>query len=99
MVRTAIGVVSLGLVLAGSIAVAPASSARGCVSPDEFAKAKTGMSVSQVAKIFGTNGKVMSKTSGYGITIIIRDYDACTQFGAVSVLYENGRLQTKSGIF
>ena len=79
-------------------AAAPASAA-GCVSPGEFSKAKTGMSVSQVARLFGTNGRVMTKSSGYGNTIVIRDYDACTQFGAVSMLFENGRLSTKSAVF
>lgn len=88
-----------GLTLAG-VAVAPvASASKGCVTQQEFAKAKPGMSMARVAKLFGTKGTVVSETSGFGTTIVIRDYKPCTQFAAVNVLYENGKLQSKSGIF
>ena len=88
-----------GLTLCG-LAMAPAASAsKGCVTQQEFAKAKPGMSTSRVAQLFGTRGTVMSEASGFGTTIIIRDYKACTQFGAVTVLFENGKLQTKSAVF
>lgn len=46
--------------------------------------------------MFGTKGKQSSKSSSYGTTIEIRSYDGCTQFGVVSVLFMNGRLDTKS---
>lgn len=88
-----------GLTL-GGVAMAPvASASRGCVTQQEFASAKPGMSTARVAQLFGTRGTVMSETSGFGTTIIIRDYKACTQFGAVTVLFENGKLQTKSAVF
>jgi hypothetical protein len=68
----------------------------GCVTYAEYKKAKTGMTVKQVAQLFGTKGKQSSRSSSFGITIEIRSYDGCTQFGVVSVLYTNGRLDTKS---
>lgn len=83
----------------GLMVGAPPASAAGCVTPREFAKARNGMSVTQVASLFGTKGRVTAKSSGYGMTIVIRDYTACTQFGAVSMLFENGRLTTKSAVF
>ena len=99
MKRSIIAATSAAILLGGTvIAAAPAQSA-GCVTPKEFARAKAGMSMSQVHRIFGTKGRESARTEGYGITIVIRDYDACTQFGAVSVLYENGVLSTKSGVF
>lgn len=88
-----------GLVF-GGVATAPAASAsKGCVTQEEFAKVKPGMSTAQVAKIFGTKGKVTTQSSGFGTTIAIRDYKPCTQFAAVSILFENGKVQTKTGIF
>jgi hypothetical protein len=95
-VAAAVAVAVLGLCL--SVAAPPAA-AGGCVTPSEFARARTGMTSAQVARVFGTYGRVATKSSGYGTTIIIRDYKACTQFGAVSVLFTNGRLTTKSSVF
>ena len=90
-----------GSILATTMIVGGVQSAEaaGCVTPQEFAKARTGMSVGQIASLFGTNGKLTTKSQGFGTTITIRSYPACTQFGAVSVLFTNGALTTKSGVF
>ena len=93
-----------GAVLTVSLAIstlitAPAQASKGCVTPKEFGKAKTGMSVKAVAKLFGTNGSEMSRTEGFGTVIVIRDYKACTSFGAVTIMFTDGKLETKSGIF
>lgn len=71
----------------------------GCVTPSEFAAAREGMTVSQVTELFGVSGTVSAESSGFGTTIVIRDYPACTEFGAVSVLFTDGRLSTKSAVF
>ena len=73
--------------------------AGGCVSSKEFSKVKTGMSVKTVAKIFGTNGSVMSKTEGFGSVVVIRQYKACTTFGVVTILFTDNKLDTKSAVF
>lgn len=98
--RSLVGsIAALGLIL-GGVAVAPAAQAsKGCVTQAEFAKAKPGMTQKRIKKLFGTNGKVSAKSSSFGITITMRDYRACTQFGAVSLLFQNGRLETKSAVF
>ena len=78
---------------------APAYAGKGCVTPKEFSKAKTGMTIKSVAKLFGTNGSEMSRTEGFGTLIVMREYKACTTFGQVTILFTNGKLETKSGIF
>lgn len=93
-----VGMVSaLGLV--GPTSAVTASEtlrSKGCVTYSEYKRAKSGMTIAEVAKLFGTKGKQSSKSSSFGITVEIRSYDGCTQFGVVSVLYTNGRLDTKS---
>ena len=71
----------------------------GCVTPQEFAEVREGMSVSRVAEIFGVAGTITAESSGFGTTVIIRNYPACTEFGVVSVLFTNGTVTTKSGVF
>ncbi len=91
---------ALTISLAASQMIAnPAHAGKGCVTPKEFSKAKTGMSIKAVAKLFGTNGSEMSRTEGFGTVVVIRDYKACTTFGVVTILFTDGKLETKSGIF
>jgi hypothetical protein len=92
-------VLSMLLTLALQISTSPANAGAGCVNSKEFSKAKTGMSVKAVAKIFGTNGSVMSKTEGFGSVVIIRQYKACTTFGVVTIMFTDNKLDTKSAIF
>lgn len=84
--------------LTSAVASAEATAPRkqGCVTYAEYKKVKSGMTVAKVAKLFGTKGKQSAKSEAYGITVEIRTYNGCTQFGVVSVLFTNGRLDTKS---
>lgn len=86
-------------ILLSQFIATPAQASKGCVTPKEFSKAKTGMSIKSIAKLFGTNGSEMSRTEGFGTVVVIRDYKACTSFGAVTIMFTDGKLDTKSGIF
>ena len=86
-------------ILLAQVITTPAHAGKGCVTPKEFSKAKTGMTIKSVAKLFGTNGSEMSRTEGFGSVITMREYKACTTFGIVTILFTNGKLETKSGIF
>ncbi|HVH00053.1 MAG TPA: hypothetical protein VM844_04745 [Miltoncostaeaceae bacterium] len=86
-------------VLLVPVSLASAKATPGCVTPAEFAKATPGKTVSQVKRLFGTNGKRSAYSSGYGVTIEIRSYKGCTQFGTVAISYTNGKLTAKSGVF
>ncbi len=99
MKRTVVGTLSIAALMAGLVVVSPPTQAGGCVTPREFARAKTGMTMAQVHAIFGTKGRESARTEGFGITIVMRDYEACTAYGAVSVMYENGRLTSKASVF
>lgn len=90
------GLLGSTAISAPALASDTATRSPGCVTYSEYKRAKTGMTVSQVAKLFGTKGKQSSKSSNFGITVEIRSYNGCTQFGVVSVLFTNGRLDTKS---
>lgn len=67
-----------------------------CITYREYKQAKFGMTVQQVRRVFGTNGQQTSKSSNSGITVEIRSYSGCRDFSAVSVVFTNGRLETKS---
>ena len=99
MKRSLTLIISALLTLSLQISASPAIAGSGCVSTKEFSKAKTGMSVKEVAKIFGTNGSVMSKTEGFGSVVIIRQYKACTTFGVVTIMFTDNKLDTKSAVF
>lgn len=77
----------------------PDNPSSGCVSPSEFASAREGMSVSQITELFGVSGTIMAESSAFGTTIELRDYPACTEFGAVSVVFTDGRLTSKAAVF
>ena len=77
----------------------PDNSSTGCVTPSEFASAREGMSVSQVSELFGVSGTVTAQSSAFGTTIELRDYPACTEFGAVSIAFTDGRLTSKAAVF
>lgn len=93
--------VIVAVLLGGFTTAAPATAAgnTSCVTSWEFAKVKKGWSKSSVARAFGTKGKREVISRGYGMVMEIRSYDACTQFGVVSVSFDNGRLSAKSAVF
>ena len=76
-----------------------AQNSAGCVTPQEFAEVREGMSVARVTEIFGVSGTIAAESTGFGTTVVIRNYPACTEFGVVSVLFTNGTVTTKSGVF
>jgi hypothetical protein len=91
--------IAAALVIGLAFQGAPAAMAGGCVSEKAFAKVKNGMSVSQVAGIFGTNGSrgAYSKVGSYSSEV--RSYKTCTPYGSVAVSYMNGAVSAKSGVF
>ena len=88
--------VSGALFLPTTVSASVEERSRGCVTYSEFKRAKTGMTKSQVAKLFGTNGKLSAKSEGGGVVIEMRDYAGCPEYSAVSIMFTNGKLDVKS---
>jgi len=86
---------------AGLVAPASPANAAGCVTKSEYRQLRSGMSQTQVKNIFGTTGSVLSQSSGYGITIVMRTYKTCApyKYGSISIMFQNNRLDTKSAIW
>jgi hypothetical protein len=53
----------------------------------------------QVKNLTGTNGTVFTAAGSGQYRIVIRSYKACTKYGAVSISFMGGKLQSKSGVF
>lgn len=85
-------IATTGAVTSSSAVAAPGSerakATPGCVTKAEFAKVKKGMTIAQVKRITGTNGKQVSrqKITGYGI-ITGRAYKACKPRGGVGMSF------------
>lgn len=95
-------IAATGLLVLSLTAVtsAPATyAASACVSKAEFKKLKNGMTKAKVKSITGTGGTLVSAAGTGSFRIEIRSYKACTQFGAVSIGYMGGKLNSKTGIF
>jgi hypothetical protein len=73
--------------------------ADSCVSSSEFSRLRTGMTEVQVKNLTGTNGTVFTAAGSGQYRIVIRSYKACTKYGAVSISFMGGKLQSKSGVF
>ncbi len=88
-------------ILTGGMAALPneASAQAGCVSQAEFRQVKRGMSKAKVHRIFDTAGRRDAISHGGGFTFEIRSYKACSKYGAVSVGYTNGKLESKAAVF
>ena len=87
-------------VLTALLSPSPAAHASpGCVTQKEFQQVKKGFKKKRVHNIFDTAGKRQDISKGGGVTFEIRSYRACTQFGAVSIGFQNGKLQSKSAVF
>jgi hypothetical protein len=78
--------------------ISPEVRSKGCVTKSEFNKVKTGATKASVARIFGANGNLTTESSGFGIKVEIRDYKGCNSFSFVSLLFSNGRMDTKSQV-
>lgn len=86
------------LVLATLTTAAPAAQATpgACVSRGEFRHVHRGMTRHHVRRIFDTRGRRTHFFQDDGFTAETRRYRGCPHHTAVSVLYFNGRLRTKS---
>lgn len=91
--------IALALISALLIAGASPALADSCVSSSEFSKIRTGMSELQVKNLTGTNGTVFTAAGSGKYRIVIRSYKACSKYGAVSISFMGGKLQSKSGVF
>ena len=69
--------------------------AAGCVSKGEFNRVHSGMSVSRVHHVFGTNGR---RTFRHGV-ISIRRYRPCPQHALVRVAYRRGHVSAKAAFW
>jgi hypothetical protein len=78
--------------------MAPAH-ADSCVSSSEFGKLRNGMTEAQVKSLTGTNGTVVTAAGSGKYRIVIKSYKACTKYGAVSLGFMGGKMNSKSGIF
>jgi hypothetical protein len=67
----------------------------------EYKKIKNGMSQAAVKKIFGTNGSVFSQYSGFGTSMVIRQYNTCSpyKYGNVTITFENNRLTSRAAMW
>jgi hypothetical protein len=91
-----------GLVIAGLVGVVaplPAVASPGCVDQSEFKKIKNGMTKARVAKLVGTKGELFSAAGSGRFKLEVRSYDACTEFGIVSIGFMGGRVESKTGVF
>jgi len=72
-----------------STSAAPSVHAKGCVTKAEYRKVKKGMAQSKVHKIFGTKGKVGSRSNlPDGVKLEARSYKVCgSKPGGVGVSY------------
>lgn len=85
--------------LVGAVAPLPALATPGCVDQSEFKKIKNGMSKAKLAKLVGTNGELVSAAGSGRYKFEIRSYEACTEFGVVSIGFMGGKVESKTGIF
>ena len=92
--------VTLSLVI-GSLVFSSPAHAAGCVTKAEYRQLRNGMSQKQVSKIFGTPGNILTQSSGFGTSIVMRDYKTCSpyRYGSVSIMFTNNRLDTKSALW
>lgn len=84
---------------ADQAASADARSGGGCVARNEFRRVKKGMRKTKVHRIFGTDGRRAAISHGGGYTFEIRNYKSCTAYGAVSVGYTNGKVDSKTAVW
>jgi hypothetical protein len=94
-----IGIGFLALALSFGASALPAAADPGCVTQAEFKKIKNGMTKKRVAKIFGTPGEVFSAAGKGRYRVEVRNYEACSEFGAVSVGFIANKVESKTGFF
>lgn len=88
-----------------STATASASqTAGGCVTKPEYKRAHKGMTLAQVARIFGTPGTrtAIATSGGYGSQV--RNYPTCSPYSAIAISFSKNpgglyRLDYKSAVW
>lgn len=95
----AMTMIAAAVVVLGFVSTAPADAAvrnPTCMSRVEFRHIKTGMTMTSVARIVGSRGKVSVSSSSGGFTMVIRQWTGCGRFtGSAGVTLMNGRVTTK----
>jgi hypothetical protein len=91
---TIAGVVVFGAMGVALMVGASAAEAGGCATKAEFARIKAGMTLSQVAKVFGTKG-IDAGEEGNAPNIAHRVYPSCSSSGAAEAFFVDGRLTRK----
>jgi hypothetical protein len=84
-------------------AASPASAATNspCISHAEYRAIRHGMTVTRVAAIVGSRGKVSVTSSYGGFTMTIRSWQDCGQIHGLTsnASFINGRVSAKTGLF
>jgi hypothetical protein len=57
------------------------------------------MTKARVAKLVGTKGELFSAAGSGRFKFEIRSYEACTEYGVVSIGFMGGKVESKTGIF
>jgi len=101
--KRALAIMAASFILGSGLAIATTGTANadtpGCVSQSDFRQARNGFGKARVHRLFDTAGRRDAISHAGGYAVVLRSYRACTRFGAVSVVFENGRLSTKSAVF
>jgi hypothetical protein len=105
--KTLVALAACAVVATSTVATAPAASAAstpGCVTKAEYKKAKKKMTVKQVSKLFGTNGRREARASSGGYVSEIRTYKTCSRYSAVAISFDKKpggtlRLSAKSAVW
>jgi hypothetical protein len=96
--KKALGAVAL--LMASTVVGVPAAHAGGaCVSKGEYSAVERGMTKRRVHRIFDTSGRRYSFVQAAGVRLEGRSYRPCRDHSAVSVIYGNGRVKSKLGIW
>lgn len=80
----------------------PASAATNpaCMSHKEFRAIHNGMSLTRVAGIVGSKGKLTSSSRIAGYTTTMREHHTCgSRFGSALTMYQNGKLISKTALW
>lgn len=85
----------------GTIQAPAVQAGGGCVTKAEIKKVKIGMSKAKAHQVMGTSGSQFTISKAGGYTLEMRQYKTCApyDFGSVSLMFENGKLTTKSSMF
>ena len=99
MHRIITAAIAAALLTGGGVvaAASPASAdTRPCMSRAEYRAIKNGMTLTRVASIVGSRGKVTIASGSGPYRMVVRSYTACGSFpGSANVTYMGGRITAK----